>query len=270
MQEFLKSYISKTVCFETSPLLCYLQIYKNYFRMRKSMKIFFNPHTFIINDLATLSPEEAQHAVKVLRCQPGEEVALLNGRGQKAIGRIVNNGLKNCQIEILSVFDEPVKKYHIHMAIANLKKRDRIEWFTEKAVELGIDKISVFSSDRTEKKGIDKPRLDKIALSALKQSGNLQLPEIHTNLTLSELCRTSSQDQKFIAHCLTDDTALLKYSYTPGSDALILIGPEGDFTPKEIDEALANGFIPANLGPLRLRSETAAFAAALTIHILNQ
>jgi 16S rRNA (uracil1498-N3)-methyltransferase len=238
--------------------------------MRKSMKIFFHPHAFTINDLAALSAEEAQHAIKVLRCQPGEEVALLNGRGQKAIGRIIDNSIKNCQIEILSVFNKPDKHYHIHMAIANLKKRDRIEWFVEKAVELGIDEITVFSSDRTEKKRLDKQRLDKIALSALKQSGNLQLPEIHANLTFSELCRTASADQKFIAHCLTDDTALLKQTYTPGRNVLILIGPEGDFTPKEIDEALGNGFIPANLGPLRLRSETAAFAAALTIHILNQ
>jgi 16S rRNA (uracil1498-N3)-methyltransferase len=121
-----------------------------------------------------------------------------------------------------------------------------------------------------EKKGFDKARLDKIALSALKQSGNLYLPEIHTNLTLSELCKLPVNGSRFIAHCMTTEKDLLKYRYKKDSDVLILIGPEGDFSDREIDNALLQGFIPVNLGPLRLRSETAAFAAALSIHILNQ
>lgn len=234
------------------------------------MKIFFHSQTLIDSDIAILSPEESQHAVKVLRCQKGEEVLLLNGKGQKAIGRIAEPDAKQCKVEIGTTFTEPEKKYSIHIALANLKKRDRVEWFIEKAVELGIDTISIFSSERTEKKGFDKARLDKIALSALKQSGNLYLPDIQVNLTLSELCNISFQGNKFIAHCLTDEKALFKYSYSPGEDVLILIGPEGDFSEREIELAIKKGFIPANLGPLRLRSETAAFVAALTIHILNQ
>lgn len=234
------------------------------------MKFFFSTATFITGQTIVLSAEESQHAIKVLRCQANEQIFILNGKGQSASGKITDPDAKKCEVLILEVKEQHDTPYKIHIALANLKKRDRVEWFAEKAVELGIHKISIFSSERTEKKGIDKQRLEKIALSALKQSGNLWLPEISTNLTLSQILQSQTSEKKYIAHCLTDEKQLFKYQYHKNDDVAILIGPEGDFTDKEIKSAMANGFLPLNLGPLRLRSETAAFAAALTVHILNQ
>ncbi|MGZ5302579.1 MAG: RsmE family RNA methyltransferase [Bacteroidia bacterium] len=233
------------------------------------MKIFYTAALEETTQKITLDAEESQHAVKVLRCFEGENITLLNGKGLVADAKIARPNVKACEISIHNIRLQPKPSAEIHIALANLKKRDRVEWFIEKSVELGASSVILFRGDHTEKLTIDAERLKKIAISALKQSGNAWLPDLHIYQSLKMLLAETDIKNKFIAHCETDQTQLLKYSYTKGEDALVLIGPEGDFSDNEIKLALDNNYVPVNLGPLRLRAETAALTALLTLQVVN-
>ncbi len=233
------------------------------------MKIFYTPTLAKTTKTIALDAEESQHAVKVLRCHAGENITLLNGNGIVAEAEVLKPNPKACEIGINRITEQQKPQTEIHIALANLKKRDRVEWFIEKSVELGASSVILFRADHTEKLTIDEDRLRKIAISALKQSGNAWLPELHIYQSLKMLLDDADAAHKFIAHCETDQTQLLKHAYTKGKNALVLIGPEGDFSKAEIQRSLENGFTPVSLGPLRLRAETAALTALLTLQVVN-
>jgi 16S rRNA (uracil1498-N3)-methyltransferase len=234
------------------------------------MNYFFCPEILQTNHSITFSAEESHHAVKVLRVSPGDEINILNGKGQKAIGHI--EAIINKQLKVLidNVETSDAKWPLISIALAILKKKERLEWFVEKAVELGAGRLILFHSAHTEKSRVDEMRLQKLMITALKQSGNLWLPEIVVNQSFVDLIKQPFDGMKFIAHCEDGDKLLLKHAYVQEKSALILIGPEGDFSSNEIKSALDQKFAPVSLGDLRLRAETAALTALLTLKIANE
>jgi 16S rRNA (uracil1498-N3)-methyltransferase len=234
------------------------------------MSFFYNPGILIAGSFLTFSDEESHHAIKVLRLSPGSPVSVLNGKGIRAEGEI--SSIKAGKVEVLldKISGNQPAPPLASLAIALLKKRDRLEWFIEKAVEIGVDQLILFSSEHSEKKSTELSRINKIAISALKQSGNLWLPEITTGISFKDFIRKPYHGQKFIAHCDNGEKILLKSACKENENCLVLIGPEGDFSKKEIASALENDFVPVSLGSTRLRSETAALTALLTIHILNE
>jgi len=234
------------------------------------MNYFYYPALFDVYETITLPEEESHHALRVLRLTIGDTIVLINGLGQKAEGKILFQEGKKIKVQFYKIENQEPPRYKITIALAQLKKRERMEWFVEKAVELGASEIIVFISEHTEKKKADLIRLHKIAISALKQSGNLWMPYIKTDNAFEQLVNEPFDGIKFIAHCEEGIKSLLKDAYQAKENVLILIGPEGDFSSKEIDLALKNNFIPVSLGDLRLRAETAALTALITLKVLSE
>jgi len=239
--------------------------------MIKADKLFYTPD-FVGNTINyTMPEEESQHAVKVLRMQAGERIHLINGQGGLFEAEIVNPHAKRCELKILSsMFEFGKRKTHLHIAIAPTKMNERLEWFLEKATEIGIDEITPVICRYSERKEVKLARLEKILVAAMKQSVKAYLPKLNEACTFDELINNSTASQKFIAHCYEEDKRMLKEVYTKGSDSLILIGPEGDFSPEEIHKAIQVGFIPVSLGNSRLRTETAGVVACHTVNLLNE
>src|SRR6185312_11984664 len=229
------------------------------------MNYFFQPEELIEGIELTLTEEEGRHAVKVLRAAIGDHIHLINGMGQEAETEITNIKGARVDVVIQSVTTEKKHDHNLIIGLAILKKRDRLEWFIEKSVELAADKIILFHSQHTEKSKVDHGRLQKIAITALKQSGNLWLPEIVVDQDFKKLIGESFIGSKFIAHCREEQKPLLSKVYKASENALILIGPEGDFSEPEIKQAIDKGFTPVSLGNLRLRSETAALTALMML-----
>lgn len=231
------------------------------------MQIFYTP------DIATqsvLTEEESGHCVRVLRLSTGSEILLTDGKGSFYKAAITNPHHKRCEFEILDQWQQPsLWNFKLHIAVAPTKNMDRMEWFVEKATEIGINEIHLLNCRFSERKEIKKSRLDKIAVSAMKQSQKATLPIIHEMTDFKKFIVQPFDGRKFIAHCEEQDKKLIKEVYHPGENALVLIGPEGDFSPEEIALALENGFEPISLGESRLRTETAALVACNTLHILN-
>ena len=229
--------------------------------------IFFTPN--ILSD-PELPYEEALHCIKVLRKKEGDSIFLTDGRGHFYDAEIIQANPKHCIVNILKTIEEPKGwNFNLQIAFAPTKNIDRIEWFAEKATEIGIDRLSPILCQHSERKEIKNQRVEKILVSAMKQSQKALLPQLDEIRTFQELIRQDFSGQKFIAHCYSGEKKLLKDVYKKGSNALILIGPEGDFSEKEVEEALLNGFTPISLGESRLRTETAALVACHTIHVLN-
>lgn len=231
--------------------------------------IFYSPDIQV--DL-TLSQEESNHCVKVLRKKEGDEILITDGNGHFFDSKIVDAHAKHCLIEILNT-NIPTKEWHntIHIAFAPTKNIDRIEWFAEKATEIGIDILSPILCRYSERKEIKNSRIEKILISAMKQSQKARLPKLNNMVSFSEFIKQPFEGLKFIAHCYDDSTKqLLKEIYQKNENVLILIGPEGDFSEKEVEDAKKNGFKSISLGNSRLRAETAAFVACNTIQIINQ
>ena len=177
---------------------------------------------------------------------------------------------KKVETQIIERIELDVKRdYKIHIAIAPTKNIARFEWFLEKATEFGIDEITPILCERSERKVIKSERLNKILVSAMKQSLKTQLPVLNALKKYGQFVASRIEDQKFIAHLEGDDTKLLIQSYRKSEDVLIMIGPEGDFTNAEISSAKKNGFYSASLGDYRLRTETAGIAAVTAIHFCN-
>ena len=234
------------------------------------MNYFFHPELMSEGDDLFLSEEEARHAIKVLRLIKGDPIQLINGLGQLAEGEITTITGNRVGVAINKVLSEKKPDHEISIGLAMLKKRDRLEWFIEKAVELAASKIFIFNSQHTEKSNTDLKRLNKIAISALKQSGNLWMPEIIGATDFQGLVSDSYIGSKFIAHCRDEQKQLLRDLYHKSESAIILIGPEGDFSETEIKQSYEHSFVPVSLGDLRLRAETAALAALVTMQIANQ
>ena len=232
------------------------------------MHVFYTPD---IQTHAELPEEEAAHAVRVLRLQAGDEVMLTDGKGCFYRAEISTATNKRCLVNILETLPQaPLWKGHLHIAMAPTKNMDRTEWFAEKATEIGINAITCLNCRFSERKEIKPIRLEKILVSAMKQSQKATLPALEGMTDFKKFVATPFDGRKFIAHCEEGEKPLLKHTYQPGENALILIGPEGDFSPEEIKLAQENGFEPISLGESRLRTETAALVACHTIHVLNQ
>lgn len=229
--------------------------------------IFFTPD---ISTDVELPADEAQHCIKVLRKKEGDEILLADGKGAFYDATIVQANSKHCIVQIENKIDKPKEwGFNLHIAFAPTKNIDRIEWFAEKATEIGIDRLTPLLCQHSERKEIKASRIEKILVSAMKQSQKAVLPHLDPMTPFSEFVKQPFYGQKFIAHCYPQQKVQLKDAYEKGSDVLILIGPEGDFSEEEVEEAIKHGFQPISLGESRLRTETAALAACHTIHVLN-
>ncbi len=218
----------------------------------------------------TLSEEESKHAVRVLRLGPGDAVALVDGRGGIYQAAVADANPKRCQLRIAARAQVPPRSYFMHVAVAPTKNLDRMEWLVEKAVEIGVERISFLRCARSERRELKLDRLEKIAVSALKQSGQAWLPQLDELTDFADFVRASAPETTFVAHLEAGERTALAQVVVAGPGCCVLIGPEGDFTPAEIELALSRGIRPVTLGPSRLRTETAALAAVFTAHIVRQ
>lgn len=231
-------------------------------------QLFYAPDIAVTSELPE---EESQHCVRVLRLKEGDPITLTDGKGFLYTAILANAHPKHCRVDITEQHRQtPLWNYIIHIAIAPTKNMDRMEWFVEKATEIGINTITCLRCRHSERREIKLQRLNKIAVSAMKQSQKTWLPQINEMIDFNTFISQKLDGDKMIAHCAEDKKQLIKDSYKPNSNALILIGPEGDFSSEEINAALSAGFSPISLGKSRLRTETAALTACQTIHILNQ
>lgn len=229
--------------------------------------IFYAPSILQDN---TLPQDESAHCVRVLRKKEGDEILVTNGKGLFFEAEIVSAHQKHCVVNILETIEEPKPwSNYLHIAFAPTKNLDRIEWFAEKVTEIGLDRLTPLRCRYSERKEVKLPRIEKILVSAMKQSQKAILPELDEMISFSAFIKQPFDGQKFIAHCYPQEKQLLKHIYKPQGNVLILIGPEGDFSEQEVAEALKNGFEPISLGESRLRAETAALVACNTIQILN-
>lgn len=229
--------------------------------------IFYTPD--ILTD-PELPFEEAQHCIKVLRKKEGDEILLADGKGNFYDAEIIQANPKHCIVNIVkSIFQKKNWNFNIQIAFAPTKNMDRVEWFAEKATEIGIDHFSPILCQYSERKEIKLQRIEKILVSAMKQSQKAYLPRLDEMQSFSQFVKQEFDGQKFIAHCYPQEKPILKEVYKKGMNALILIGPEGDFSEKEVEEAILSGFQPISLGESRLRTETAALAACHAVHVLN-
>ncbi|MDE5594044.1 MAG: 16S rRNA (uracil(1498)-N(3))-methyltransferase [Muribaculaceae bacterium] len=226
-----------------------------------------------INQSTFLPESDSQHCCRVLRMQAGDCIEIVDGRGALYKCRIATAHNKRTEVEIIERIDlPPVWQYNITVAVAPTKHLDRMEWLVEKLVEIGVNRIVPIRCMRSERKELKTERLEKIAVSAMKQSLKAVVPRIDEMMSLqSFLTSVDKSDQRFVAYC--DDWVerrLLAREYRPGSSVTVLIGPEGDFSPEEIKMTIDDGFVPVTLGDNRLRTETAALVACDTFHIINQ
>ena len=234
------------------------------------MQVFFQPD---LADSHFLPEEEAKHCQRVLRHQPGDVIHVTDGRGSLYSVRLTHEQPKKCSFELLEQIRKPEEKaYAIHIAIAPTKNSERLEWFLEKAMEFGIDEISLLQCRHSERSKINLERLEKKAISAMKQSLNLQMPQIHPLQKMERFManQQTKEGQHFIAYVDEAIPQHLKEAAKAGSPACVLIGPEGDFAPEEITMATEADFIPVSLGKSRLRTETAGIAACHILNLLNE
>lgn len=229
------------------------------------MHVFYTPD---IQTRAELPEEEAQHCVRVLRLNIGDQITLTDGKGNFYRAEISAATNKRCMVNILeTIYQEPLWNGHLHIAMAPTKNMDRTEWFAEKATEIGFDELTFLNCRFSERKVIKTERISKILVSAIKQSLKARLPQLNEMTDFNKFITQPFKGQKFIAHCYEGEKPLLKDVLTKGEDALVLIGPEGDFSEEEVKKAIEKGFVPISLGKSRLRTETAALVACHTMNM---
>jgi 16S rRNA (uracil1498-N3)-methyltransferase len=232
------------------------------------MQLFYTPD---IANNPELPEEEARHVVRVLRLTEGDTIDLTDGKGCFYRAVIEQAHPKHCLVSIAETITQPrAWPFFLHIAVAPTKNMDRLEWFAEKATEIGIDAITCLNCRYSERREVKTERLEKILVSAMKQSLKSNLPKLTGMTDFKQFIKQPFDGKKFIAHCEPGDKALLKTICKPGEKVLILIGPEGDFSTEEIELAINEGFTAISLGESRLRTETAALVACQTIHFINQ
>ena len=222
-----------------------------------SLPVFFSES---IGDPASeqrLGDESARHILSVLRMRNGDRLRLTDGRGRLADAVIASSDKKKCIVRLDNVEQQPKKNYSLTLAISLLKNSNRFEWLLEKATEIGVTAIVPLICDRTEKQHFRADRMKNILISAMLQSQQVWLPDLPEPVHFDTFLTTSDSRHKFIAHCLPGYKQTFSYFPLHQREATILIGPEGDFTPEEVQKALQNGCIPLSLGNTRLRTETA-------------
>lgn len=231
------------------------------------MNLFYQP--LIDEDANYLDKDESRHCSKVLRKKEGDEITVIDGKGNfyKAILSKVDT--EQCFFTITHTTKTPPRNFYIHIAVAPTKNIDRIEWFVEKSIELGIDEITFIQCDHSERIKIKMERMQRIAVSAIKQSLKASLPKLNDLMLFNDFIQREDSKEKFIAFVDTDNQDHLKNLATPAASYCVLIGPEGDFTNEELLLAMNNGYKKTSLGKSRLRTETAALAACHTLNLLN-
>jgi 16S rRNA (uracil1498-N3)-methyltransferase len=234
------------------------------------MQLFYNS-TISENDTSfNFDKDESRHIVKVLRKNPGDVLHITNGKGWLFKAELTLTAMKHCVVNITSKALKEKRPYNLHLAVAPTKMNDRYEWFLEKATEIGVESITPIICDHSERKVIKTERFKKIIQSAMKQSLHYYLPILNKPIAFKDFISQDFTKQKFIAHCEETDRKSLKSQLQPQKDCIILIGPEGDFSVKEIEIALQHSFIPVTLGKTRLRTETAAIAACHSVAFANE
>ncbi|QQL49695.1 16S rRNA (uracil(1498)-N(3))-methyltransferase [Mucilaginibacter ginkgonis] len=235
------------------------------------MQLFYTPDITPSQSHCQLSEEESKHAIRVLRMVAGDALQLIDGKGGFYEAVVQDPHPKRTLLQITAQQQEYQKRNHyLHIAIAPTKNIERTEWFLEKATEIGIDEITLIICQRSERKEANIERLNKIITSAIKQSVKAYHPVLNKALAFNQFVNTKFEGQKFIAHCEEGEKFNLRDVLQPRGKSLILIGPEGDFSPTEIDRALQNGYKAITLGTSRLRTETAALEACFEVNFLNR
>ena len=235
----------------------------------KEVRFFYAP------DAATsteLPQEEAMHALRVLRLKSGDEMMLMDGKGSFYRAEVTLAHTHHCFYEIKeSLPQQPQWKGRVHLAIAPTKLMDRIEWMTEKAVEIGIDELSFLNCQFSERRVVKVPRVDKIVVTAVKQSRKAWKPAVNEIVSFADFIAQPREGRKYIAHCYDEIPRTYLYEElqkpSDSDDALVLIGPEGDFSIDEVRKAVANGYQSVHLGESRLRTETAGLAAVMMMQL---
>lgn len=234
------------------------------------MQVFYTPH--ISGDTHILDEKESRHIIRVLRMKKGTSVRLIDGKGNLYEGIITGTDKKKCVIKIVSVTENFEKRnYRLHIAISPLKNPERFEWFVEKSVEIGIDEITPLVCRNTEKPGIKADRNRNIIISAMKQSLKTRETILNEPCLFGDFLKRDTEGIVMLAHC-SDNVARkgIAEVYKKGEPAVIMIGPEGDFSEEETDMAVKKGIIPVHLGNSRLRTETAGVAACHSVYFINQ
>lgn len=234
------------------------------------MQLFYNPDISENSQLFTFDKEESRHIIKVMRKKGGDKVFVTNGKGKLFTTVIEVGSESKCIVRIVSAETAEPLKYSLHLAVAPTKMNDRFEWFLEKATEIGISEITPLICDHSERKSVKTERFEKILQSAMKQSLQYHLPKLNDAVTFSDFIKQQHSGTLVIAHCEESDKKSLKDILEPGQTITMLIGPEGDFSQKEIKSALENYYIPVSLGNTRLRTETAAIVACHSVAFVNE
>lgn len=229
------------------------------------MTLFYCPD---ISNATILPEDESMHAVKVLRLQTGDSIIVIDGQGGYYEAEITIPHHKRCEFRITNAtYNFGKRNYRLHIAIAPTKNIERIEWFIEKATEIGIDEITPLLCRFSERKNVKDERLEKIIVSASKQSKKAYFPTLNSLTSFEQFIKTTKAENCYIAHCYEQDKKQLSTEVKGQKDILILIGPEGDFSKEEVEAAIAAGFTPVTLGESRLRTETAGVVACTTVQL---
>ena len=215
----------------------------------------------------TLNEDASRHITQVLRMKTKERISLTDGRGNAYTAEIVKEHKKATEVQVLSSIAEPRSSIQATIGISLVKNTSRFEWFLEKATELGVNAIIPLLCERTEKQHFRHDRMKNILISAMLQSQQTWLPELPQPISFSNFIAQTQEGKKLIAHCMNGNKNELATVLKAQTNSTIVIGPEGDFSPGEVEEALANGFLPVSLGNTRLRTETAGVAAAVMMKL---
>lgn len=232
------------------------------------MALFYVPD---IADSWELSEEEAAHALRVLRLAVGDRLEITDGRGKLYKSEVASVMGKHCYVKAVEP-EEMLKNWKgsFHLAIAPTKNMDRIEWLAEKATEIGLDAITFLNCRFSERKVVKTDRVERIVVSAMKQSLKYSKPVVGEMIDFKKFVSAERPGAKFIAHCYDSERVLLKEVLPLGEDVTLLVGPEGDFSPEEVDMAIKAGYMPVSLGSSRLRTETAGLAGCHTFMLKNE
>jgi 16S rRNA (uracil1498-N3)-methyltransferase len=232
------------------------------------VNLFYQPG--ISEGIHYLDQEESRHCAKVLRKRPGDTIHITDGKGSLYTATLTEARPDKCSFSIASTEKEKTRSFYIHMAIAPTKNPDRTEWFVEKAIEIGVDEISFLLCDNSERAALKTDRLEKLAVSAMKQSLRYTIAKINHMVLMKDFVKETKASSKFIAYVDNTNPDHLQKQATPNTTCVVLIGPEGDFSKKELDLAIEQGYKKVSLGPNRLRTETAGLAACHILNLINE
>ena len=229
-------------------------------------QLFYAPR--IEHGFAHLDEEESRHLLTVLRRKVGDRLQLTDGRGNIYDAELAEVGKRGASARILNTTFLPARAGRLHLAIAPTKQMERLEWCLEKATEIGVDEITLLRCQHSEREVVRLDRLEKVLVSAMKQSLRAWLPQMHGLLPFRQFAAATSEAQKRLAWCAEEPLPHLKATLTAGQNTVIAIGPEGDFSPEEVELAQQFGFQGVSLGPARLRTETAGILAVTAFNLI--